>query len=270
MIGDIGMAAVAACAAGAASLTWPCRVAPCDRRLALLRRYNGIGGERHLTGRDGRPRIGVAAVIAAACAAMRGGATLAEAFEQQADDIGAGSRMASGTPAVCASAIVAESTPGSVTSNEVVADCIPRWSASAGIGRITATRLRGILAGRALPKERGSQIESVATELAAAVRLSESSGCPAVRCLEVVADSYCRARLLDDLRAQAFAVPQATVKLLSALPLITVMLGELLGAKPLSFLFGSMQGATCLGLGMCCYAAGVAWMRAMLRDMDGG
>ncbi|NEG90033.1 pilus assembly protein [Bifidobacterium aerophilum] len=224
-----------------------------------------------MTGRDGRPRIGVAAVIAAACAAMRAGATLAEAFEHQADGDWADGRMTSGASVIAGSfATMSESTPDSVTSNEVVADCIPRWSASAGIGRITVTRLRGILAGRALPKERGQQIESVATELAAAVRLSESSGCPAVRCLEVVADSYRRARLLDDLRAQAFAVPQATVKLLSALPLITVMLGELLGAKPLSFLFGSTQGATCLGLGMCCYAAGVAWMRAMLRDMDGG
>lgn len=63
----------------------------------------------------------------------------------------------------------------------------------------------------------------------------------------------------------ACAVPKATVGLLSALPAVTVALGELLGARPLAFLLGSPRGVVCLVLGGCCYAAGLAWMRALLK-----
>ena len=61
-----------------------------------------------------------------------------------------------------------------------------------------------------------------------------------------VAASLKRRRLLDDLRANAFAMPQATVKLLMALPLLTVMLGECMGAHPLRFLVEDVKGWMCL------------------------
>lgn len=82
---------------------------------------------------------------------------------------------------------------------------------------------------------------------------------------EAVLTAYRQMRLMQNLRSQACAVPKATVGLLSALPAVTVALGELLGARPLAFLLGSPRGVVCLTLGGCCYAAGLAWMRALLK-----
>lgn len=170
-------------------------------------------------------RIGIAAVIAAACASLRSGATPVEAFETQL-----GRRFA--------------------------------------VARLTESRVRALLVERALPKESAASIGIVACEIAVAARLSDALGCPMAQCLETVGAAYRRSRLLDDLRAQSFAVPQATVRLLSALPAVTVLFGEFLGARPMAFLLGSAQGWGCLMLGLICYAAGMVWMRAMMRDIE--
>lgn len=138
----------------------------------------------------------------------------------------------------------------------------------ADLGASRPDRIRSMLAEHALPRERNGHVAQAAVDIAAACRVSETLGCSAVRCLEAVGASYRRARLLADLRAQAFAVPQATVKLLLGLPVLTALFGELLGASPFAFLFGSMQGLMCLGLGLCCYAGGLVWIRALMRDMS--
>lgn len=168
-------------------------------------------------------RVGIASVIASACASLRSGATPVEAFETQS-----GRRFA--------------------------------------VARLTESRVRALLVERALPKESTTNIDAVAREIAVAARLSDALGCPMAQCLETVGAAYRRSRLLDDLRAQSFAVPQATVRLLSALPAVTVLFGEFLGARPMAFLLGSAQGWGCLTLGAICYAIGMAWMRAMMRD----
>ena len=103
-------------------------------------------------------------------------------------------------------------------------------------------------------------------ELHAACTLSLQLGCEMSRCLEAVAASLKRRRLLDDLRANAFAMPQATVKLLMALPLLTVMLGECMGAHPLRFLVEDVKGWMCLGFAGCCYAVGWYWIRRLMRQ----
>ena len=72
-------------------------------------------------------------------------------------------------------------------------------------------------------------------ELYAACQLSLTLGCETGRCLQAVAESLKRQRLLDDLRANAFAMPKATVKLLMALPLLTVLLGEGMGAQSMAW-----------------------------------
>ena len=115
--------------------------------------------------------------------------------------------------------------------------------------RITVERLITVFEQRRLPE----------------VVLADELGCQAVPCLEAVLTAYRQMRLMQNLRSQACAVPKATVGLLSALPAVTVALGELLGARPLAFLLGSPRGVVCLVLGGCCYAAGLAWMRALLK-----
>ncbi|MCH9276604.1 pilus assembly protein [Bifidobacterium amazonense] len=170
-------------------------------------------------------RIGIAAVIAAACATLRGGGSLVQAFAEQSDR-------------------------------------------GFAVNRLTEARLRELLAARALPKETSRQINRVAAEIAVAARISDRLGCPAASCLEAVGDTYRRSRKLEDLRAQVFAVPKATIRLLSGLPAVTILLGELMGSHPIAFLLGSPQGLMCLGLGLCCYAAGLVWTRTLLRGLD--
>lgn len=113
--------------------------------------------------------------------------------------------------------------------------------------------------------ERVSHVRTVADELAMACRLSASLGCGAARCCAAVSASYHRLRTLDDLRSNAFAMPKATVRLLSVLPFATVALGYVLGARPVEFLIGSTSGLVCLGLGMGAYALGMAWIRRLMN-----
>ncbi|NMM93335.1 type II secretion system F family protein [Bifidobacterium oedipodis] len=129
---------------------------------------------------------------------------------------------------------------------------------------LTVARLAALLEQHRLPTERQAHAVQVAAGLACAATVSEELGCRAVPCMEAVLESYRQLRLMRDLQAQALAVPKATVGLLSALPAITVALGELMGGRPVSFLFGSSRGLVCLLLGICCYVAGLAWMRALM------
>lgn len=130
---------------------------------------------------------------------------------------------------------------------------------------LTPFRIRLVVRARSLPKERREQVDLLSGELYAACRLSADLGCETSHCLDVVASSLKRRRLMDDLRANVFAMPQATVKLLLALPLVTLLLGETIGARPFAFLFGNSKGLLCLGFAACCYALGLLWVRALMK-----
>lgn len=116
-----------------------------------------------------------------------------------------------------------------------------------------------------LEEETRAEVDQVAHGLRAAVLMSRLLGCPVARCVEAVRASAARMRLREDLRRNAFAVPTSTMRLLLGLPAVVLVLGELMGAHPLHVLFGSWQGAVLLVLGVGCYAAGVAWMRRLVR-----
>lgn len=130
---------------------------------------------------------------------------------------------------------------------------------------LTPFRIRLVVRARSLPQERRDQADLLSRELYAACRLSIDLGCETSHCLDVVASSLKRRRLMDDLRANVFAMPQATVKLLLALPLVTLLLGEGIGARPFAFLFGNAKGLLCLGFAACCYALGLLWVRALMK-----
>jgi tight adherence protein B len=134
--------------------------------------------------------------------------------------------------------------------------------------RLTMERLTTLFEGRRLADESHIQAAQAAAGVGAASSLSEELGCRAAPCLEAVLAAYRQMRLVHNLKSQAFAVPKATVGLLSVLPCVTVLLGELMGAKPLAFLFGSSRGLACLALGGCCYIAGLAWIHALMRGED--
>ncbi|WP_152209221.1 type II secretion system F family protein [Bifidobacterium cebidarum] len=131
---------------------------------------------------------------------------------------------------------------------------------------LTEARLRKLCERAKLPDETPEQITRISQSMYAASQVSGRLGCRASPCLEVVLAAYRQLRLLQNLKAQALAVPKATVSLLSALPIVTILLGELLGSRPLEFLFDQTRGLICLLLGICCYAVGLIWVRALLRE----
>ncbi|MBT1163185.1 pilus assembly protein [Bifidobacterium felsineum] len=131
---------------------------------------------------------------------------------------------------------------------------------------LTEARLRRLCERVKLPDETPKQVTRIAQSMYAASQVSSRLGCRASPCLEVTLTAYRQMRLLQNLTTQALAVPKATVALLSALPIVTILLGELLGARPLEFLLDQTRGLVCLLLGACCYAAGLLWVCALLRE----
>ena len=129
--------------------------------------------------------------------------------------------------------------------------------------RITAERAAEMLRRHASKNDTEHDIAHTAGQLASACALSERLGCEVSRCLQSVSDSYRRECKARDLRREAFAAPKATIRLLSALPLATVLLGELMGAKPVAFLLGSPTGLPCLFGGICWYGLGLLWIRRL-------
>ena len=111
------------------------------------------------------------------------------------------------------------------------------------------------------------QVESMAFEFTAACRLSERSGCEMVRCLDVVADDYRRLRMMEDLRRNAFAMPLATVRLLSGVAVPHGGDGHAAGRRPggVPARFGRRDGRVWDWEGSC-YLIGLVWLRALFED----
>lgn len=133
----------------------------------------------------------------------------------------------------------------------------------------SAALVAWVLKSSKLPSESEIHVRQVSRAVAAACMLSRELGCRVVPCIEAVASAYRRTRLAEDLRARAYAMPKATIRLLRVLPLITVMFGEGMGASPLAFLFGSSRGWVCLGLASACYIAGMLWVRGLMTNAEG-
>ncbi|MCO6558648.1 MAG: hypothetical protein J6575_04340 [Bifidobacterium sp.] len=129
-------------------------------------------------------------------------------------------------------------------------------------------QLQNILHAQLGPKDTAEQADQAAIELDLVCKLSKSLGCEASHCLDAVASSYKRNRMMKTLKDNAFTVPKSTVKLLSLLPLATLVLAQLMGASPFAFLFGNAAGRVCLLLGMGTYALGMLWMKALMDGVD--
>lgn len=150
----------------------------------------------------------------------------------------------------------------------LVAACAEESPRPFAVPRLSLSRVIELVEFHRSDADRGNHTRDVASGLLAASSLSDELGCPVSPCLQAVLDSYGRVLKAEDMRAQAFAVPQATMRLLGALPIITVMLGYVVGAHPLKFLFGSSNGLLCFGLGLLCYALGLLWSGTLLREMS--
>lgn len=133
--------------------------------------------------------------------------------------------------------------------------------------QLTVARIAAALRRRKMPRETDAQIIRTARQVCHAATLSDRLGCRSSEVLQAVSSTHRREQLAEDRRNQAFAAPEATIQLLSALPAVTVGLGEVLGARPLTFLFSSLQGLACLCLGAIWYSTGLIWVRHMLAGL---
>lgn len=61
------------------------------------------------------------------------------------------------------------------------------------------------------------------------------------------------------------ASTKATVSILSALPILGILLSSLLGANSINWLFGSNMGRVCLALGIGLNALGIFWVKQIVR-----
>jgi len=61
------------------------------------------------------------------------------------------------------------------------------------------------------------------------------------------------------------AGPRATVHVLAGLPVVGLLLGTAIGARPIGFLFGSAPGVGCLLAAVVLDACGLRWARGIAR-----
>lgn len=162
-------------------------------------------------------------------------------------------------------AIIAALRSGSTVLEAIEHQCAMPVAGLDGLCDVDA--LTTALRARRKQGETKEQLTQVAHGIGVAHALSARLGCPAASCMEAVREAYLRLQLCEDLRRNACAVPKSTMHMLLGLPIVTVGLGELLGANPIGVLFGSWQGMLCLGLGACCYGCGAVWMHRLLAVM---
>ncbi len=105
--------------------------------------------------------------------------------------------------------------------------------------------------------------------LAACVSVSERSGAPLAGVLGRYATQLEGGLDSQAARETAMAGPQATVRLLTWLPVGGLGLGYLLGADPVGILLGSPLGWVAGGAGIALSLAGRFWSRALVRQAAG-
>ena len=100
---------------------------------------------------------------------------------------------------------------------------------------------------------------------AAAWRVSELTGAPVAAVLTRVAENLRKERHLAGVVAAELATARASGRIMALLPFVAVAVGMLVGADPLSFLFGSWAGQVMFVAGTVLAAIGVVWTERIAR-----
>lgn len=102
--------------------------------------------------------------------------------------------------------------------------------------------------------------------LAAAWALAQRSGAPIALILERVAHALVSLGSLSERRSVLLAGPRATIRLVSALPLVALLMGALLGFDPLRFLLSS-AGLVLAAVGGVLLLIGVRWAQVLTNRL---
>ena len=134
----------------------------------------------------------------------------------------------------------------------------------------------GLSAGQAIGSAMDAEIfsrehsQQRAGELAACWKVSERTGAPIGDMLERLAEFLESEIDLHRARESAMSAPKATGRILSGLPLLGLGLGMLMGAEPLSVLFGSVPGIASAVIGVGLAWAGRAWTTTLVAKAEAG
>ena len=101
--------------------------------------------------------------------------------------------------------------------------------------------------------------------VAAAWEVTEAAGGAIADVLERLGEVLESERQAHDAMDAALAAPRATMMLLAGLPLLGILLGQSLGARPLHLLVHRPLGWALLGLGVMLDALGLLWTRLLVR-----
>jgi len=137
-------------------------------------------------------------------------------------------------PAPCPFAVAACRTGGDVPAALRMDACAPG-----------AKALRGLASCWEVSERSGAGLSVAVARLAASIRAS--------------------AEAEAQLRGEIAAV-QASARLLACLPLFGLLIGQWIGAEPMSWLAGSWVGRIVLALGLALQLLGLAWLRSMVSS----
>jgi tight adherence protein B len=96
-------------------------------------------------------------------------------------------------------------------------------------------------------------------------RVAAASGAALAPAIDRVADALQDEIDLGREVSSTMAGPRATVHVLAGLPVIGLLLGTAIGARPVDFLFGSVPGVGCVLGAVVLDALGVTWARRIAR-----
>jgi tight adherence protein B len=182
----------------------------------------------------------------AAGAATAAAAQLADAVSRITEELRAGSHPAAALAGVRADGPLAH-------------DILAPAAAAARLGDNVAAALRRGAVDR---PGIGADVERIAV----AWSLAERHGIPLAELLaRAHHDIRWRVRFGATVRAQ-LAGPRTTAHVLTALPLLGLGLGQLVGAEPIAVLRGGVLGQVLLVVGVALVAAGAAWSEHILRS----
>ncbi|MFB7666855.1 type II secretion system F family protein [Kitasatospora sp. NPDC056138] len=145
-------------------------------------------------------------------------------------------------------------------------------SLRAGLGAEATARLAAGRYGADIPAALRSVADLPGGQGAAAVaacwEVTAEGGTGLAAGLDQLADALRAERALTEEIAGELAGPRTTVAVLAALPLVGLLLGAALGAKPVQVLLHTPVGLGCLAVGALLEAAGLVWTARIVRAAE--